>query len=69
METTTEKPTVELADRDGNAFAILGRCKKAMRRHYPREEYQEKWAEFEAEATSGDYDNLLRTVAQYFHIE
>lgn len=47
---------VPLAGQDGNAFAILGRVQKALRRA--------KISEFEVkdymvEAMSGDYDHLL----------
>jgi hypothetical protein len=32
METTKPKPRVKLIGRDGNAFAILGACRRALRR-------------------------------------
>lgn len=50
---------VPLVGEDGNAFAILGRVARALRRAGVDK------AEIDAfrdEATSGDYDNLLRTV-------
>ena len=55
--------TVEMVGQDGNAFAILGRCKQAA-----RDAGLEK-AEigaFIAEATSGDYDHLLQTAIHWF---
>lgn len=50
---------VQLVGEDGNAFAILGRVQRSMRR--ARIEKSEIDA-FMAEATAGDYDHLLRTV-------
>lgn len=49
---------VKLTGRDGNAFAILGAVKRAMREAGISREEQEA---FTTEATSGDYDNLLNT--------
>jgi hypothetical protein len=57
---------VEILGRDGNAFAILGATTKAMQRAGVSKEIRD---EFLAEATSGDYDNLLSTVMQYFDVE
>jgi len=59
--TTPKYPdiSVELTGQDGNAFAVLGAVKKAMRRaDVPHDEIQE----FLDEAVSGDYDHLLQTV-------
>ena len=51
--------TVALVGEDGNAFAILGRVSKALRRaKVPKAEIDA----FMAEATSGDYYHLLATV-------
>ena len=48
---------------DGNAFAILGRATKAMRRAgFTIEER----TEFTDEATSGDYNHLLATTMEFF---
>lgn len=53
---------VKLVGEDGNAFAILSRVTDAMRRvGVPKEERKE----FQKQATSGDYDNLLRTCMEY----
>jgi len=56
------KVVVELVNADGNAFAILGRCMKAMR--------QAGWGtteinDFRDKATLGDYNQLLTTVIDY----
>lgn len=65
MDTTT-KPTVKLVGTDGNAFSVLGKCDRvAKRADWPKE----KRDEFRAEAMSGDYDNLLRVVHEYFEVE
>jgi hypothetical protein len=57
------KPKVKLVGEDGNAYFILGRCMKAMRNaKAPAGE----WETFHKEATSGDYDHLLRTVMEWF---
>ena len=62
--TTTEflHPTpdiqVQLTGEDGNAFAILGRTADALRAAgLPQQEIDD----FFAEATSGDYQQLLQT--------
>jgi hypothetical protein len=49
----------------GNAFSILARCQSAARRAAWDERYLE---EFLDEATSSDYNHLLRTVATYFTV-
>jgi len=51
------KPECELVGQDGNAYAIMGRVSKALRRAgYPPEAI----TEYTEASTSGDYDNLLR---------
>lgn len=50
---------VRLVGEDGNAFAILGRVQHALRRAGVDKAEVDR---FHTEATSGDYDNLLRTV-------
>ncbi len=49
---------VQLVGEDGNAMAIMARVSKAMRRNNVS---QEIIKEFQAEAMSGDYDNVLNT--------
>jgi hypothetical protein len=53
---------VSLAGEDGNAYSILGRVIKAMRRGKVP---QDKIDEFKSEATSGDYDKLLQTCMKW----
>lgn len=57
---------VPLAGEDGNAFSILARVRRIMRRAgLPDCE----WDAFHEEATAGDYDNLLRTVMLWFAVD
>lgn len=57
---------VKLAGEDGNAFAIIGRVYKSLRRAgAPKEELER----FVAEATAGNYDHLLYTVMQWVEVE
>ena len=52
---------VELVGTDGNAMAILGKVTAALKKGgFDKEEI----AAFYTEATSGDYDKLLRTVME-----
>ena len=53
--------TVKLVGEDGNAFAILGRVRRALL----RAELPEKAKEYLARATSGDYDHLLAVTLEY----
>jgi hypothetical protein len=54
---------IPLVGEDGNAFSILGRVKRIMRRHGIEDA---EWGNFHAEATAGNYDNLLMTVMTWF---
>ena len=53
---------VQLVGENGNAYSILGRVIKAMRRGKVPDTSIE---DFKTEATKGDYDNLLQTVMKY----
>lgn len=53
---------VQLTDEDGNAFAIIGKVMKAMRRAKIREGEIVKYRD---QATSGDYDHLLKTTTEW----
>lgn len=59
---------VEMTGEDGNAFAILGRCKKALRKARIDDDGN-IWEAFHTEATSGDYDHLLQTVLSWFTVD
>lgn len=53
---------VQLSERDGNAFMVMGAVSKALRRaNVPKEEI-DKYLE---ESTSGDYNNLLATATRW----
>ena len=56
---------IPLVGEDGNAFSILGRVQRIMKRNGLGDQV----AEFHAEATSGDYNNLLRTVMAWFAVD
>lgn len=56
---------VELTGQDGNAFSILGRVSKAMRKA-GRSDKEVK--EFCDEAMTGDYDHLLRTCMEWVDV-
>lgn len=55
---------VELIGMDGNAFGVLGRVSKAL----TRAGYGDEVKEFTAEATAGDYDDLLATVQRWVDV-
>ena len=58
--------TLPMAGEDGNAIAILGRAKHAAQvAGLSTEEIQA----LHDEATSGDYDHLLRTCMAWFNVE
>ena len=52
---------VRLIGRDGNAFGIIGAVSKALR----RAGHDAEAKQFVEEATSGDYDNVLRTALNW----
>jgi hypothetical protein len=56
---------VRLVGEHGNAFAILGKVKKAL----TRAGHKDLAEQFLKEATSGDYDHLLRTAMEYVEVE
>jgi len=60
-----EKPHVRLIGEDGNAFAIMGKVKKAL----IRAGQEDKVEEYIKEATSGDYDHLLQVTMKYVEVE
>ena len=60
------RPLVRLVGTDGNAFAVLGRALQSLR--------DAGWSKperdaFAAEATSGDYDQLLGTIMKHLDVE
>ncbi|MBA3013081.1 MAG: hypothetical protein KJ658_00480 [Proteobacteria bacterium] len=59
------KPTVKLIDTNGNAYAIIGRVKKALIDAGADKEYVFKYQEA---AMAGDYNNLLCVTMDYVHM-
>ena len=58
--------TVKLIGNDGNAFAIMGAVKTALRRAgVPKEEQDE----YMKQSMSGDYDNLLVTAMNWVDVQ
>lgn len=56
---------VKLTGEDGNAFMIIGRVLQEMR----KQKIEQKIVDaFKEEATSADYDNLLKTCIKYVNI-
>jgi len=56
---------VTLVGQDGNAYAVLGACTKAMKRNNISKEEQTTFLD---EATAGDYDHLLQTAVKWFDV-
>ena len=56
---------LKLTGEDGNAFFIRGRARQALR----RARRSDLWEQFNKEATSGDYTNLLATCMKYFVVD
>ncbi len=66
--TTPKYPNirVKLIGGDGNAFAILGQVKRALKRGgVPQAEINQYFEE----ATSGDYNHLLATTMEWCEVE
>lgn len=56
---------VQLTGEDGNAFAIMGRVSRELRRAGAT---QEELTEYRKESTSGDYNHLLAVAGKWVHI-
>jgi hypothetical protein len=66
MEPRYPNITVKLIGEDGNAFGIIGKATRALLRGgVPQAEIKE----FQAEAISGDYNHLLKTVGNWMEVE
>jgi hypothetical protein len=63
----TPRPRVRLIGQDGNAFMILGLCRRAALHGGGWTEDQ--WRAFRDEATRGDYTHLLTTVMDHFEVQ
>jgi len=56
---------VKLTGEDGNAFAILGKVSRELRRNG----HKDLVAQYQKEAMSGDYDHLLQVTMEYVVVE
>lgn len=56
---------VQLSGEDGNAFAIMGRVSRALRKAGASKEELDQYMD---ESTSGDYDNLLRVAMEWVNV-
>ena len=56
---------VQLSGEDGNAFVIIGRVRRALRR---ADVSQAEIDEFTEEAKSGDYDHVLQTCMRWVDV-
>ncbi|MBD3277138.1 MAG: hypothetical protein GF388_02465 [Candidatus Aegiribacteria sp.] len=54
--------TIQLTGTDKNAFAIIGKCRKALLRSGAS---AEKIREYTDNATGGNYDNVIETTIRY----
>ena len=57
--------TVQLTGNDGNAFAIMGSVRSALRRAGATKEQID---EYSNASMSGDYDNLLRVALDWVEV-
>jgi hypothetical protein len=58
--------TVKLINTDGNAFSIMSKVLRAMK----KEKCDLKLIDqYQTEATSGDYDHLLMVTMEYVNVE
>ena len=65
MDTKYPEINIPLVGEDGNAFSILGRVQRIMRKN----DLADEFTVFQSEATAGDYDHLLRTVMAWFSVD
>lgn len=56
------KPELQIIGTDGNAFALLGKARRIALKN------KMDWDAIQTEATSGDYNHLLATLAKYFSV-
>jgi len=62
----TKKPVVKLTGNDGNAFAIMGRIQRALKKNGADREYIDQYL---SKAMSGNYDHLLAVSMEYVIVE
>ena len=66
MKEPSSKPSVKLIGQDGNAFAVMGRVKQALKSAGADKEYIDQYI---SEATAGDYNHLLSVSMEYVNVE
>jgi hypothetical protein len=57
--------TVKLSGNDGNAFAIMGSVRNALKKAGATKEQLDQYT---MDSMSGDYQNLLRVASRYVNI-
>jgi len=57
---------VQLSGNDGNAFAIMGAVKSALKKAGASKEEMDKYV---SDSMSGDYDNLLRVAMEWVKVK
>jgi hypothetical protein len=65
MTTRYPNVTVVLCGEDGNAFSIMGRVSRALRRAGASDA---EIAAYISEATAGDYNDLLQTTMKWVEV-
>lgn len=66
MEPKYPEIVVQLTGNDGNAFAIISNVRRELRRGGVS---HNEILEFQREAMSGDYDNVLQTCIRWVTVE
>ena len=56
---------VELSGNDGNAFAVMGAVKSALKKAGASKEELDQYL---ADSMSGDYDNLIRVAMDWVYV-
>ena len=64
LQTTLTNAVVQLTGKDGNAFAILGRVRRAI----VKSNHPELAEAFMQGAMAGNYDHLLTTCMRYVNV-
>lgn len=66
MDVKYPNVSVQLSGEDGNAYSIIVRVKRALKRNsVPQEEIDK----FREEAMSGDYDNVLQAAMKWVDVQ
>ena len=66
MTKPTHDITVDLTGEDGNAFVLIGRVRREMRRAGVAKDEIDA---FSREAMSGDYDHVLQTIMATVNVD